>query len=556
MGNTAFHCPSVDWATRQGKRRTPKDAASQWQGPAAIGLLLLLAIARPSRAETHYVSVTGADAEDRDGRSWDAAWQSLAYACERVPQDKHTIQLGAGTFVATRAARPKSGVTIIGAGRSGKEATRIVASQDWRMARSRSWQLPRITDSKLAKLIDRPPKVEPEEEYLVVLEAVKDVTIRDLVLGCAPEHRISGGVLCRRSAQIAIHDARVHDFRWAGLTFENCSRVEVHHCVIKNASTEKRRWHNGLIRTRWIKDSELHHNRIVSDEGGGYGYKGGGHRNVRIHHNHINVAGGFAIESAHENEYGVEIDHNYATRCISIPKGGQSADPTKEGYEYSFWIHHNLLTDSYTIEGPRNHLRLSHNYVRIEKTGGNVYTQHGGTNHGPVWIHHNVVENVDRGLIWMNRGLAENIYVYNNTVFCADAGKRAGAVLSSWTAERLNHWVLKNNIIVAPASQPRKLFPDQRGVPGKITATDNVCINVTGVPEGNHVGVDPGFRREGKRPWPYYAPARPDSFAVDRGLDVGLPFEGRAPDIGAYEFGTDEPFPVMLEEHLGQTSNK
>ena len=512
-----------------------------------IAVLLLLGIVAPAQAETFYVSVTGADAPDRDGRSWENAWKSLAHACERVAEGDHLIQLGQGTFPATAAARPKSGVTIAGSGCSGEGATHVVASDAWLVSRGRSWQLPRVDNAKVTGVIDRPPETKPEDECLIFLDKVRDVTVRDLVLGSPPEHRITGALLCRRSEGITVHDVRVHDFLWAGLTFENSSRVEVHDSTIENASTEKRRFHNGLIRTIWVKDSEFHHNRIVSDEGGGYGYKGGGHRNVRIHHNHIDVAGGFAIESAHENEFGVEIDHNYATGCISIPKGGQGADPTKEGYGYSFWIHHNLLTDSYTVEGPRNHLHLSHNYIRIEKTGGRVYTQHGGVNHGPVWIHHNVVENVDRALVWMNQGLAENIFVYNNTVFCADAGDRVGAVLSSWTAERLNNWVAKNNLIVAPASQPRKLFPDQRGVPEKITATDNVCVNVTGVPEGNHVGVEPGFCGEGQKPWPYFAPAGAASFLVDRGVDVGLPFEGRAPDIGAYEFGVEASFPEVPE---------
>ena len=33
-----------------------------------------------------------------------------------------------------------------------------------------------------------------------------------------------------------------------------------------------------------------------------------------------------------------------------------------------------------------------------------------------------------------------------------------------------------------------------------------------------------------------------DSFVVDRGVDVGLPFEGAAPDLGAYELGVTEEF--------------
>ncbi len=497
---------------------------------AAVCIVLIASLAGPARAATFYVSADGADADDRGGRSPDAAWRSLAYACDRIPEGEHTLQLGPGLFPATRPSRPKSGLTIVGAGTEGDGATRIVASTDWPVPQA-------------GAAAEAPPDRQPEDEYLVFLQGVSNVTIRNLVLASEPEHRITGGLLGRNVKGVTVAEAYVHDFAWTGLRFEHSSGVVVRHCTIRNASTERRRWHGGLISSRWLHNSAFHHNRVISDVGGGYGYKGGGHRNVRFHHNVIDVAGEFAIESAHENEYDVEIDHNYLTRCISVPKGGQGADPTKEGHEYSFWIHHNLLTDSYTVEGPRNHLRLSHNYIRIEKTGGRVYTHHGGTNHGPVWIHHNVVENLDRAFIWMNNGLAENIYVYHNTVFCADAGDRTGSILDAWTAERLDNWVVKNNIFVAPADRPRKLMPEERGVPGKIIAADNLCVNVTAVPEGNHVGVDPGLRGEGAKPWPYFAPAGPASFVVDRGVDVGLPFEGKAPDLGAYEFGREAPFP-------------
>jgi hypothetical protein len=286
----------------------------------------------------------------------------------------------------------------------------------------------------------------------------------------------------------------------------------------------------------------------MSTIGGGYGYKGGGHVGVRIHHNYVDVSGGFAIESAHENEFGVEIDHNYLTRCISIPKSGQGADPDSRGYEYSFWIHDNYLTDSYTVEGPRNHLRLSHNYIHVERPNGRIYTHHGGINHGPVWIHHNVIENVDRALVWMNNGLAENIYIYNNTIFCADAGRRTGALLGAYSGDRLGNWVFKNNVVIAAWSQSRKLFPDQRGVPEKINATHNLCINVTGVPEGNYADVDPGLRREGDKPWHFYLPAGEGSPVVDRGEDVGFPSKGKAPDIGAFELGEERPLMEIPRE--------
>ncbi len=479
-----------------------------------IDVLLILAL-----ADVFHVAADGADDPARDGKSPPAAWKSLAYACERVPEGAHTIRLGAGTFPASRTARPRSGLTIEGAGR---DATRIVAAADW-------------------PLSEDPSKKNPAEEYLIAFEKAEGIAIRSIALASDPVRRITGAVRVLNSKKVILRDLHVRDFRWNGLHLELSSEVEVDSCLLEDASTEKFGFHGGLIRSRWLKNSRIHHCRIVSTTGKGYGYKGGGHERTRIDHNVIDVAGEFSIESAHENEYGVEIDHNLATRCISIPKGGQGDDPNRRGTPYSFWIHDNLLTDSYTVEGPRNHLLFERNHVRIAKTGGRVYTHHGGKNHGPVWIRHNVVENVDRALVWMNQGLAENIEVSNNTVVCAEAGPRAGTLIDSYSEERLNGWTVRNNVFVAPASEPRKLIPSARGVPAKISVSNDLCINLTGVPAGNIEGSDPGFRKSGDAPWPFFAPASDEAFVVDRGLDVGLPFKGKAPDLGAYEWGDERP---------------
>lgn len=474
-------------------------------------------------ADVYHVTAEGADDPGRDGKSRETAWKTLAFACERVPEGGHTIRLGPGTFVCARTARPKGGVTIEGASR---EATRLLASKDWPLG-------------------DDPSKRNPSEEYLISLERAEGVTIRGLALTCEPAHRITGAVRVAGSKKIVFRDLHVRDFRWAGLHLEHSSEVEVDACLLEDASTEKFGHHGGLIRTRWLKNCRIHHSRILSSTGGGYGYKGGGHERVRIDHNLIDVRGEFSIESAHENEYGLEIDRNHLTRCISVPKGGQGDDPNKRGTPYSVWIHENLLTDSYTVEGPRNHLLFERNYVKIAKTGGRLYTHHGGTNHGPIWIRHNVVENVDRAFVWMNQGLAEKIEIVNNTVLCAEAGKRAGTLIDSYSGERLNGWIVKNNVFIAPASEPRKLIPTQRGVPEKISVSRNLCINVTDAPEENFTGTEPGFRKTGDAPWPFFAPAAMDSFVVDRGVEVGLRFKGKAPDLGAYEWGEQRPLPEI-----------
>ncbi|MEM9091381.1 MAG: right-handed parallel beta-helix repeat-containing protein [Cyanobacteria bacterium P01_F01_bin.53] len=487
---------------------------------------------------TYYVSTTGADSAARDGLSWETAWSSLSYASDRVPEGDHLIQLGAGTFTATETARPKSGITIAGMREGdGPSQTQLIASSDWLLSADPSGD----ADGNSGELAN---------EYLIAFRNAQDITIRDLTLASHPDHHITGAINVWRSRDIAIHDLSIKNFRWSGLHLAKSRRLNIHNNILENASTQKFRFSNGLIRTRFIKNSDIHHNTIISTFGPGYGYKGGDHENVRIQHNTFSLEKGFAIEIAHSNEYGVEISHNKVNQVISIPKDKQSKNPNDRGYEYTFWIHHNELTDSYAIEGPRNHLRLSHNHIRIEEPGGRVYTHHFGVNNGPVWIHNNVIENVDRGLVWMNRGLAKNIFVYNNTVTFANAGDRAGAVLGvpdENKADRgLENWVVRNNILIAPENQPRKFFRNI-GDSENITAIDNIVVNLRNVPDGNYSDVDPGFSGRGERPFPFYSPANGESFMVDKGADVGFPFVGAAPDVGAYELGAEaSPAPIGM----------
>ncbi len=461
------------------------------------GVFALLMLVGLAHADRFHVRPDGMDSDARDGRSIKSAWKSLAYACDRVPSGDHSIHLAPGDYLATRTAHPKDGVTIVGRKPYGKDRTRILASKSWKLSDT--------------------PRDARESEYLIAFTKAKHIRIHNLALACDPEHRINGAIRVFRSEGITLEALHIQEFRWAGLHVENCKKVSIQKCVLHNASTDRSKYWSGSIRTRYPKESEIAHNRITSSFKGGYGYKGGGHTKVRFHHNLIDVKSEFSFESAHENEFGVEMDHNHFTGCISIPKSGKSADPNTRGFKYTFWIHHNYLTDSYTIEGPRNHLRVERNWIHVEKSNGRFYTHHGGINKGPIWIHHNIIENVDRAVVWMNRGLAENIHVTNNTIFCADAGKRSGAILSAYTADRLNNWTFKNNIVVAAWSQPRKLVQEKRGVPTKMTISNNLCVNVTGVPEGNIVNQAPGLTREGVKPWSFYTP-RKKSIVAERGI--------------------------------------
>ncbi|MEM9479855.1 MAG: hypothetical protein AAGA58_09410 [Verrucomicrobiota bacterium] len=470
-------------------------------------------------ADSFHVAPDGKDEAGRGSKS--KPWASLAFACEQVPEGKHAIHLAPGDYLATRTAYAKSGFTIIGRKQYGKDRTRLMASKDWPLGDA--------------------PVEGKADEYLISFEKAENVTIKNLAFVSDPEHRINGAIRAFRSTGVTLKELAIEEFRWAGIHAEILTDLTITHCRLHNASTDRSRYWGGLIRAKYLKNAEIAHCRITSDTGGGYGYKGGGHTGMRFHHNFVDVKGGFAFESPHENEFGVEIDHNYLTKCMSIPKGVQSPDPNQRGFEHTFHIHHNYLTDSYTIEGPRNHLRVNNNWIRIAKPNGRVYTHHGGTNEGPIWFHHNVVENVDRSLIWMNNGIASGIHIYNNTIVCADAGPRTGFVLGVGSGEKLGEegWSFKNNVVVAAWSQARKLFREENGVPEKIDATHNLLINVTNPPAENLSGVDPGFMKTDEKPTPFYLPASQESAVVDQGIDVGFTHHGDAPDLGAFEFGVE-----------------
>ena len=488
-------------------------------------LVFLTAVffAHSAYAEKFHVMVDGVDDPARDGKTWETAWASLAFACEQTPEDgeSHTILVRAGTYEATRTAFPKANTIITGEGAGGKLMTELVASKTWPLSK------------------EFKPEDPPEEEHIIAFRKKDNITVKNMRLRSDPEHRITGGILATASKHLEIHDLIFEDFRWSGVFLNVCQDLVVTKCRFEDASTDRMKHWGGHIRSRYLKDAEISHNRIIGRVGGGYGYKAGGHTNARIHHNFIDIKGGFGIESAHENEYGVEIDHNWINHCISIPKGGQASDPNERGFAYSFWIHHNFLSHSYTIEGPRNHLIFENNYVNISHPNGRVYTHHGGINHGPVTIRNNVIENVDRALVWMNNGLAENIYVYNNSIFWGDAGDRTGGLLGVGKAERFNNWVFRNNLVVAAWSRPRQIVWDKPEIREKMTITNNLFLNCHSFPEGNFSETDPGLNREGDKPNPFWLPVGAESFVVDKGIDVDLPFEGQAPDIGAFEWGTE-----------------
>ena len=216
------------------------------------------------------------------------------------------------------------------------------------------------------------------------------------------------------------------------------------------------------------------------------------------------------------------------------------------------WIYDNYFTNGYDIEGTRGYLRISGNFFDVQNDNGRCYAAFGdATSNEPQWIYNNVAVGVDRSFIWVN-GRVDSVNVWNNTVYYEDAGERAAAMIDIRNTNV--GWDVRNNLFVSPNVQPRAMGA---GIGGQNVFTNNLVINTTTatLPAGNFRDMDPGLQLSGDEPNPFYAPIDENSFVVDRGVDVGLPFEGAAPDIGAFEF-SGAALPIELLSFTGEVTEK
>lgn len=510
--------------------------------------LLFITLPRTGvRAQTTYfVTTDGADDPARDGLSAATAWASLSYACERVPGSltaPDTIQIGAGLFLVGQAATPEPGVTIQG---MGPAQTILRTDDDWTMVnrpRDETWEDYIISFSK----------------FPLGYQGVRttNFTIRNLRLESTLGNLTHGGIYLRDADDVLIENLEIEDFAWAGIYLRSCDRVEVRYCTVKNANRTRDGFFSGNIYTAWIRGSSFHHNKfrntVPGEQQFGVGYKGGGHNDVQIYDNDFTTGSGFDIEIPFEQEYGVDIYNNHFNRPVSVPKTGTNGDPANEGFTYSFRIRDNYFTNGYDIEGPREYMEVCYNFFDVQNDNGRCYAQFGNTDViGRNKIHHNVAVGVDRSFFWVNNGL-DTVEFYNNTLYYEFADDRAAAMID--VRSTVDGWKIKNNLLVSPDVQPRRVGNVLNNPGTEFEA--NLVINAldAALPAGNFRDQDPGLSGSGVQPAPFFVPASAASFVVDKGVDVGFPFDGAAPDIGAYEF-SEVSLPIELLSFGGTTTEQ
>ena len=319
-----------------------------------------------------------------------------------------TIDIAPGTYELAAPLEPKTGMTLKGAG---MDKTILTPAASWKPSTKT------LPDPEMkTKGLD-------SQAYLIRMkEKAARITISDMTLRGPQVH---GAIYGWENQDAELHHLRIQDTLWTGIRSFLMKGAKIHDCEFidaggrwdKGVPGEKGGITGGAIFVVWIADSEIAHNRFVRTQTGKadefYGIKGRQGKRCRIHHNTIEV--NFSIEFPFENDEDMEIDHNVCHGTISIPKHAGGPVPASGR---TFYIHHNWMRDSYSIEFVRNGVEISHNLFDFDanKDHGNLISGFGkAAASGPAKFHNNLISNPGRGVIWVNE-IFNNLEIRNNHI--------------------------------------------------------------------------------------------------------------------------------------------
>ena len=362
-----------------------------------------------------------------------------------------TVFVGAGTFTLQQPLVLKPGMSLIGAG---EQETIITAAPTWKPS------------------VEKLPKIEDPTAYLFRVERVADVVISGMTLTGANLH---GAIYANKVDGLELHHIHFEDFLWSSVRTFRVNNFMVHDNVFIDAGG-KHRWAGGALFMNWTKNSEFWNNRIYRSANSKrmfFGFKGRGGKNLRFHHNDVQV--NFSLEFPFENDQEIEIDHNNFAGVISIPKHG-GGSPIRDKLAYH--IHHNWLHKSYAFEWARNSVEINNNFFDFETADdeGNLISNFGNASAvGATIFHDNYIKNPGRGIFW-TRGVYNQFYFYNNHVKANTLGRTDGFFEFNPSSD-FKTIEIRDNIIENTAENPRPLMRNEESYAA--TIENNTFENIS-----------------------------------------------------------------------------
>ncbi len=348
-----------------------------------------------------------------------------------------------------------------------------------------------------------------------------------------------------------------------GLYFLHAEHITVQNCIIKEYECSSHDggtgiWINGSTDYITVQDTDIYHNgsagNPTSQSGGNVHIRRGGgtSRNNHITFTNCNIYESYTEDGIQAGSNAEEFNLTI-TNCNFWNNKEDGIDiklvSTATITNCTFYGH----TASVTGGGAGVVIQQGARYITVESCTiynndhGFEITETDGRSTENITVRNCVIRDNEQGIIGGEPDSADidKLYIYNNVFYNNDAG------IHWWYFHANTH--IRNNIflestdqdIYFPDSTVSGLTLDYNDYPegGKLNFDSNIYTRASleaalGY-ESHGLSVDPLFRDESN--YDFYL--KPSSALIDQGVDLGLPYYGSAPDIGAFEYNGDPASP-------------
>lgn len=483
-----------------------------------LSIISFFIMASTSWAATYYVDPNGNDTAGNGSQS--SPWKSLSNACAKVKSSGNTIYINAGNYTDNNGCNLATGVNLQGAGKSLVTITSAYTGQYIYRNTASANPVPHGNNDISGFTLDGSNKA---LQLGIFISGTDNITIHDMKF----QHIKTSAI------RLAGWDSWP-DYNTATVTppaaygYGNVIHdVEIDDCT--SQTTESTNDRLGALDLMSLADCQVYNviiNENYPNHGTGLKNALGWLKGIKFYNSTITTDHGntdsFVIEtynfSGDSEIYNCTFNH-----YISLNGGKLTLD---SGSSWNLKIHDNIL--NMTGLGGSGH-EFSHNWLNIYNNyfygasapAAGLWTTNYLTSSGVThWrFNNNIVYNCSEG-VYMARGNNSYVEIFNNTFDTMTANPWGGNAVDI-TGGSINTFKVQNNLIINSS--------------GAIKTTGGSITNST-IDHNWLNAANPGITKSGNRPSPYYVPNGSSSNLADAGINVGLPYKGSAPAIGAFDY--------------------
>src|SRR3989339_61745 len=479
----------------------------------------------PSNPNIYYVDPSGSDSTSNDGSS-SKPWKTLAYAVTKVPVGQGcTVHLNAGTYNETQQSVVPVGVNIEG---TGVNSTIINSSYAGILL---SLQSSSLTNGN---------------------QVISNLAIRG-------NNIVKEAIRVSKRHNVVMRELDIRDIAENGIILYGddstgySNNLNIYNSSFSNISTNLPvgwfKYDQGAIRMHRIDGCEIRNvviTNLLSTQGGGIKFylpNNPAVKNLKIHD--CNIVSRYLDIELWSMSDGCEIYNNKFHGWLSLLGSGKGAK------SYGLYIHDNTFIYSienlYVVNGTdqgKYCIELTISDVIIERNYFEGYPQ-GAIDmweyktHNNITINNNIFYNQQWHAIFA--GVPEgfnNFKIYNNVFHCSK-GAAPALKMRFALGGTLNNVDIKNNIFMGDNLGNAVITRE-----GTVSLTNAVFSNnltyqintdLTEFAQSNNLlNTNPQIKATGSRRDTYYQ-LNSISPCIDAGTNVGLSYNGTAPDIGRWE---------------------